>query len=45
MMVYKYDTTPRCMALPHEVNEIVGNPNDMQYKRSDCVLQAEGKET
>lgn len=29
---------PMCCVLPDNINEIQGNPKEMQYRRSDCPL-------
>lgn len=37
LMLYE-DENPVCAALPKEIREIQGNPYNMCYRRSDCVL-------
>lgn len=41
LMRYRNNDTPMCCGIPDESNEIVGNPNDMNYRRSDCPLKEE----
>lgn len=43
LMRYRGDVTPICCALPDDdfINEIAGNPYDMNYRRSDCPLESE----
>lgn len=38
LMRYKNSDQPMCCVLPDGVNEIQGNPYDMNYRRSDCPL-------
>lgn len=40
LMRYHIDT-PTCSGIQDIQNEIIGNPNDMNYRRSDCPLVAE----
>ena len=35
------ECTPTCSGIQDSQNEITGNPNDMNYRRSDCPLVAE----
>ena len=37
LMLYE-DDIPVCAALPGKIREIQGNPYDMHYRRSDCIL-------
>ncbi len=34
----------KCCAFPDEVNDIAGNPYDMNYRRSDCPLSESEKQ-
>lgn len=38
MMRYINNDIPVCSGIPDGKNEITGNPNDMNYRRSDCPL-------
>lgn len=38
LMRYTNNDIPRCCVLAEDINEIVGNPLDMKYRRSDCPL-------
>ena len=40
LMRYRIDT-PTCSGIQDIQNEISGNPNDMNYRRSDCPLAVE----
>jgi DNA-directed RNA polymerase alpha subunit len=41
LMRYRNNDIPICCGIPDEHNEIVGNPLDMNYRRSDCPLVEE----
>lgn len=38
LMRYINNDIPICCGIPDGKNEITGNPNDMNYRRSDCPL-------
>lgn len=38
LMRYINNDVPICCGIPDGKNEITGNPNDMNYRRSDCPL-------
>lgn len=38
LMRYINNDVPICCVIPDGKNEITGNPNDMNYRRSDCPL-------
>lgn len=41
LMGYISDDYPVCHGITdHEIREIIGNPYDMKYRRSDCPLEA-----
>lgn len=40
LMRWHNNDQPMCCALPDDVNNIQGNPYDMNYRRSDCPLVA-----
>lgn len=39
LMRYKNGDNSTCSGLPDDINEITGNPYDMNYRRSDCPLE------
>lgn len=41
LMRYRNNDTPMCCGIPDERSEIIGNPLDMNYRRSDCPLVVE----
>lgn len=41
LMRYRNNDIPICCGILDESNEIVGNPLDMNYRRSDCPLKEE----
>ena len=39
IMRYANGSYPICSGLPDDINELTGNPCDMNYRRSDCPLE------